>query len=194
MDASENGAAPPAASFKAAVSARHCPISVLVAPETGSRCARDRFGRLPGADIVHGFAQSYQIEPRIYRLRGGCLTIRLQRQWGPLVDLTRLTRIPLALLGRLLQANSDAPKQQTSSRWQFETAKRCDHFIRARRGMPVPNKWRQKGYPHVIARAGNPLCTQALIISVSIPLETARLEFCGVINIDHIAHRDGSAL
>jgi hypothetical protein len=46
--------------------------------------------------------------------------------------------------------------------------------------MPVPNKWRQKGYPHVIARAGNPLCTQALIISVSIPLETARLEFAAL--------------
>src|SRR5258706_13112568 len=46
----------------------------------------------------------------------------------------------------------------------------------------------------VARELGNPLCTQALIISVSIPLETARLEFCGVINIDHIAHRDGSAL
>jgi hypothetical protein len=47
----------------------------------------------------------------------------------------------------------------------------------------------------VLLRAlGNPLCTQALIISVSIPLETASLEFCGVIDIDHIAHRDRTAL
>src|ERR1700730_17416908 len=47
------------------------------AQETGSRCARERFGRLHTAEIVHGFAQSYQIEPRIYlQLSADCCASR----------------------------------------------------------------------------------------------------------------------
>jgi hypothetical protein len=38
----------PAAGFTPPVSARHFPISAMGVPETGSRCARERFGKLLG--------------------------------------------------------------------------------------------------------------------------------------------------
>jgi hypothetical protein len=41
---------------------------------------------------------------------------------------------------------------------------------------------------------GNPLCTTPLIVAVSFPIETALLEFCGVVNGDHVVHLDGCAL
>jgi hypothetical protein len=41
---------------------------------------------------------------------------------------------------------------------------------------------------------GNPLYAETLIVAVSFPIETALLEFCGVINIDHITHLEWCAL